>query len=424
MNFIKKYAVISTLLLLISIIEAPVYSESPTPTQEITPAPTEAISVTPTPDNSSSQNNDKANKLQDEINQLQGKISELQGQEKTLSSQITVMDSQIKLTELRINSTKQKLADLEEDIEKTNKNISKLEISLTKITKVLLNRIVVTYEVGTVQPIGVLLSSGNVSDFFKRANYLKLAQAHDKELIFATQQAKNDYANQKHIFEDKKIKAETLKKQLEGYTEQLNNEKKDKENLLAVTHNSEKEYQRRLADAMRELTAITKAAKFLISTEPKHVNRGDVIGLMGNTGYSFGAHLHFGVYDITSLDQYNYYSSYESPANVLESKTVDWGTGCGGDPVGPTNTGNGSFAWPMSTDNLYITQGFGHTCYSDVYYRGNPHPAFDMYNNSDISIKAAESGQAYICRNCTGDGANGVFIIHPNGKMTLYWHLQ
>src|SRR3989344_1649525 len=223
MSSVKKYSISIIFFFLVLIVINPVYA-TPTPTQELTPT----VTITPTPapsDNSSNEANEKAGKLQDEINQLQSKVSDLQKQEKTLSSQIAVMDSQIRLTELRINAAKQKLADLVGDIEKTNRNISKLETSLTKITKVLLNRIVVTYEVGTVQPIGVLLSSGNVSDFFKRANYLKLAQAHDKQLIYATQQAKNDYANQKEIFEDKKVKAEALKRQLEGYTEQLNNEK-------------------------------------------------------------------------------------------------------------------------------------------------------------------------------------------------------
>lgn len=376
---------------------------------------------TPSPTTAATPNVDKK---QQEIKELEKKVTELKTQSNTLSSQIQVMDGQIKLTQLRIAATQLQVDELTGDIEITSKKIAKLESSLNDLTKVLLNRIVATYEQGSLSSLDILLSSGGVPDFFSRLNYLRIVQQHDKQLILETQQAKNDYANQKNILEDKKQKVVTLQTQLEGYTKQLDSDKKNKENLLAVTKNSEKEYQRRLADALRELQQIQSAAKFLVDQTPRDVNRGDAIGLMGNTGYSFGAHLHFGIYSASSLAQYNYYSGYENPANYLQSASVDWATGCGGDPKGGSNTGSGSFAWPMDTGGLHITQGFGHTCYSDVYYRGNPHPAYDMYNNSNIVVHAIESGKAYFCRNCTGDGGNGVFIFHANGKMSLYWHLQ
>lgn len=210
--------------------------------------------LTPTPQ----PNNSKAvTDLQSQINDLQDKITSLKGQEKTLSSQISVMDNQMKLTQLRINATKQQIADLNEDIETTTNKIDKLEESLSEFTKLLLNRIVVTYEVGTVEPLHVLLSSSDASDFFSRSNYLKIVQQHDRRLIYDTQQAKNDYANQKEIFEDKKIKIETLRKQLESYTVQIDKERSTKQRLLAETQGSEVNYQRLLGQAEAQLRAFS-----------------------------------------------------------------------------------------------------------------------------------------------------------------------
>ncbi len=213
-----------------------IFAEDPTPT----PTPT-------------SNNSQAISDLQSKINDLQNKIADTQKQEKTLSSQISVMDNQVRLTEFRIESTKQDIDNLTEDIETATKKISTLEASLDNLTKVLLNRVVATYQAGSADPIQQFMLSDNASELFTRMNYLKLIQAHDKELLLETQQAKNDYANQKTIFEDKKKKVESLKAQLEQYTKQLEADKQNKKNLLAQTQGSEATYQRLLAETKAQL---------------------------------------------------------------------------------------------------------------------------------------------------------------------------
>ena len=240
--FVKnKFFLILFLIFLFSFIfsKGTVYSQTATPS--------------PTPDNSQT-----ITDLQNKINDLQNKISDLQGQEKTLSSQIAVMDSQIKLTEYRIEATQEQITSLTLDIDTATKKVSGLEQSLTGLVNVLANRIVATYEVGTVQPFQILLTSGNASDFFKRLNYLKIAQAHDKQLIYDTEQAKVDYANQKTIFEEEKKKVVALEAQLQAYTDQLNQEKSAKQDLLNQTQGSEANYQSLLAQAKAQLSGFSR----------------------------------------------------------------------------------------------------------------------------------------------------------------------
>ncbi len=209
--------------------------------------------TTPTP--TSAPINPEVSDLQNKINDLQGKISTLKGEEKTLSSQIAVMDNQINLTELRIASAQKQISDLSLDIDTTTKKINKVENSLNGLTKVLINRIAATYMAGTVSSFQILLSSNNVNDFVTKANYLRIAQAHDKRLIYDTMQAKNDYANQKDIFEEKKLKTERLRADLTAYSVELEQEKQAKNALLEQTQGSETNYQKILAETQAQLAS-------------------------------------------------------------------------------------------------------------------------------------------------------------------------
>ena len=237
--YIKKLFFLTIILFLFLHFSSASFSETDTPT----------LTPTPTPDTSA---------LQQQISQYEQKIADLQGQEKTFSSQIELMDSQIKLTEYQIESTKEQITSITLDIDTASKKITTLQSALNNSISVLLNRIVATYEVGTIQPLQILLTSGSASDFFTRLNYLKLAQAHDKKLIYDTQQAKMDYANQKTIFEDKKKKILVLQVQLQAQSDKLDQEKQAKQDLLAQTQGSEANYQSLLAQAKAQLAGFSR----------------------------------------------------------------------------------------------------------------------------------------------------------------------
>lgn len=357
-------------------------------TPESSPTPT------PTPESKSK----KLEEINKQISETQAKLSDLYGQEKTLSSQIAVIDNQIKLTTLKINSIEQQISDLTLDIDTADKKIDKLETSLDKLSEVLINRIKATYVIGNSSSFQVLVSSDNVSDFVKRANYLRIAQAHDRRLIYDTVQAKNDYSNQKDIFEDKKTKIEELKQELETYNVQLDKDKEGKEQLLSITKNDEAKFQELLARLKADAASIN-AALGNIGAKIGPVNKGDVIAGVGSSGCSTGPHLHFEVYTNAKVENGRVVGTRTDPKPYLE---------------------NSSYQQPVPGYPGSVT-----TWYGEVYFLG-VHTGIDIANPFGTPIRAMDSGDAYATSAMCGYNGSlgkGIVVDHKNGLVTLYWHI-
>ncbi len=189
---------------------------------------------------------------------MQNKINGLSGQADTLQEKIDLMQSQINLTQARIEATQEQITSITLDIDTAIKKITNLQNALETSIAVLINRIVATYEVGTIQPVEILLTSTTASDFFTRLNYLKLAQEHDKQLIYDTQQAKVDYTNQKNILENEKQQVEQLQQQLKVYNDQLAQQKQAQQDLLSQVQENEASAEQEYNQAVAELAGFSR----------------------------------------------------------------------------------------------------------------------------------------------------------------------
>lgn len=297
----------------------------------------------------------EAEKFRESINQAQGQKKTLQNQLKTIENRIKQLQSDLKVTKVKISKTELNIKSLAGQINKKQSEIEQRRQGMGRALRAMAyldnENVVIS-----------LLKSDRLSDFLSEARYFSNLQDSLYNDFRLLAQARKNLEDFKSGEEEKKAELSDLKKSLTVKNTLVENQKKEKNQLLAETKNQEKNYQKQLLEVQRRQAEIQQE---IFGLEDKL--RGKVSGLP------------------------------RARAGVL--------------------------AWPLAG---IVTQTYGSTSETGFYNHAYKfHNGIDIAAQLGTPIRAALDGDI-VASGDNGKYAYGQWIAirHNNGLVTLYAHLS
>lgn len=336
----------------------------------------------------------KTTQLEDEIAANEVKIANLRAEADSLKNKIAELQTEVANANNKIKLTELKIESLKKEIEAT-------ELELERQKELLKHTLVTLYKEGNISTIELLASSDSYTDFINQQEYLSRMKDQVHESVDEVEALKVKLESEKEQQDELLLEQETQR-------DILANKKAEEQRLLERTEGEEARY-RAISEDLQAQKEEAEAAlnNYLaslinnaVSLGP--VSAGEVIGALGNTGYSTGPHVHFKIYT---------------------PETIQFGV----DPISTMN--QHGWAWPVSGGGV-LTQPWG--CSGLGIYSWNPaygcgwHDAIDVAAPEGTPLVAIADGDI-IHRGCLYTGTIFstfmVIIDHGNGYYSSYAHM-
>lgn len=201
---------------------------------------------------------DKISEINEYISKCNEKVSTLQKEQSSLSQAISTINSKINLAQGQINQTLSQISALEKEISVLGGVLDKVNESVGELTKIYLARVKESYRKSRVDQSNLIFSNTNFGEYFTKLRYLNTVKSKDQLILGELEQSRKDYDSRRQSKLDKQKEIEALKVKMEAQKKVLDAQQKEKKNLLAITANDEKKYQKLLSDAKAQLAALRR----------------------------------------------------------------------------------------------------------------------------------------------------------------------
>jgi peptidoglycan hydrolase CwlO-like protein len=187
------------------------------------------------------------NKINQEISSINASLSGLAGQKKTLANELESFNSQIYAIELKIQATQREIDIITSETVEIEAKIVQTEIDLKKQKEIMSEYLRVMYMDGQVSTLELIASSNSFSDFIDQSEYMTTMQQKVQETAEEISKAKETLEEKKKELTIKKETAEQLRADQLSQKSEIDDQRAQKNYLLAVTNGSEAEYQKQLS---------------------------------------------------------------------------------------------------------------------------------------------------------------------------------
>lgn len=344
-----------------------------------------------------------------ELKELKEKQAQAaQSQAQFLQTQIEEIKKQEEQTSHSITNTEQEISKLQgqiSDIEQQEAEQKRKTMEIAKIFFEQRKELFIDSDNGSSLDV---LAGGDISESFRHKNKIEAALDLLRQRTSSLIVVRVDLSGKKENAEDKHTQLTTLKDEQTRLRRARQTSQGQYERLASQSQNQAEVYQSEMEKALasaasyeskirEELTRIINARKSGAiprtgASVGQKVTKGEVIGHQGNTGYSFGSHLHF---------------------EVREDNIA----------VNPRNHLGSQLDYPFDPE-YRITQEFGVTPYSRQLYSSGVHTGIDFAKYDGANVAAACTGEIIMDDVYGGYGRAFAQTCDNTDLVVLYGHLQ